>query len=154
MVRPGLLCYGYFPDGSTDPSGEIAPCLSLKAKVSYFKVVGVGEGISYGHLYKTKEETRIATVPVGHGDGFRRNLSNKASVLIRGKRFPIAGTICMDQFMVDIGRSEAYVGDEVTLIGRQGEEEISLWEVARLSDSIPHETLCAFNERLPRHYIT
>jgi len=152
MVRPGLLSYGYFPDGKPDPSGEIFPCLSLKAKVSYFKVVPQGAGISYGHAYLTKEETRIATVPVGHGDGYRRALSKKGSVLIRGRRYPIAGTICMDQFMVDIGRGEAYVGDEVVLIGKQGSEEISLWALAESADSIPHEMLCAFSDRLPRLY--
>jgi len=153
MVRPGLLCYGYFPDGGMDPSGKIAPAFSLKAKVSYFKVVPQGAGISYGHRYRAKEETRIATVPVGHGDGYRRSLSNGGSVLIRGSRFPIAGTICMDQFMVDIGKKEAYVGDEAVLIGKQGKEEIPLWELSRLAGSVPHEMLCAFNDRLPRLYV-
>lgn len=150
MVRPGLICYGYFPDGREDPAKEILPCLSLKAKVSYFKVVAPQEGISYGHLYKTSCQTRVVTVPVGHGDGYRRALSNRASVLIRGHKFQVAGTICMDQFMVDIGQSEVYVGDEVTLIGKQGNEEIPLWEICRLAGSIPHEMLCGFNQRLPR----
>lgn len=152
MVRPGLLCYGYLPDGKADPKGEIRPCLSVKAKVSYFKVVQEGMGISYGHRYRTREQTRIATVPVGHGDGYRRSLAQSGEVLIRGERFPIAGTICMDQFMVDIGGKEVYVGDEVVLIGRQGKEEISLWELAEHSGTIPHELLCAFNDRLPRLY--
>ena len=153
MVRPGLLAYGYSPDGKMNPREEIAPCLKLKAKISYFKVVPKDAGISYGHAYRTKEETRIATVPVGHGDGYRRSLFKNASVLIRNERFPIAGTICMDQFMVDIGKKEAYVGDEVVLIGKQGGEEITLWELARYADSIPHEMLAAFNDRLPRLYL-
>jgi len=152
MVRPGLLAYGYHPNGKTDPGSEIAPCFSLKAKVSYFKVVQKGSGISYGHVYRTKEQTRIATVPIGYGDGYRRSLFKKASVLIHNERFPIAGSICMDQFMVDIGRKEAFVGDEAVLIGKQGGEEITLWELARHADSIPHEMLCAFNDRLPRLY--
>jgi alanine racemase len=153
MVRPGLLAYGYYPDGNTDPAGEIAPALSLKAKVSYFKVVQKGAGISYGHAYRTQVETRIATVPVGYGDGYRRSLFRKASVLIRGNRFPIAGTICMDQFMVDIGKGEAYVGDEVVLIGKQGEVQITLSELSHQADSIPHEMLASINERLPRIYL-
>jgi alanine racemase len=153
MVRPGLICYGYFPDGTQDPLGEIRPCLSLRAKLSYFKVVGPQEGISYGHLYKTNSQTRIVTIPVGHGDGYRRSFSNQAPVLIRGQRFRVTGAICMDQFMVDIGHAEAYVGDEVTLIGAQGREEISLWELCRLAGSIPHEMLCSFNDRLPRVHL-
>jgi alanine racemase len=150
MVRPGLICYGYFPDDKKDSLREIQPCLQLKAKISYFKVVSPHEGISYGHLYRTSRQTRIVTVPVGHGDGYRRMLSNRASVLIRGQRFQVAGAICMDQFMVDIGEGQAYVGDEVVLIGKQGDEEISLWEICRLAHSIPHEMLCSFSHRLPR----
>jgi len=152
MVRPGLACYGYFPEGGKDPLGEIAPCLSLKARVSYFKVVGSNEGISYGHVYKTREQTRVVTVPLGYGDGYRRILSNRAPVLVRGKRFRVSGAICMDQFMVDIGSEEAFVGDEVTLIGKQGKEEISLWEISQLSSSIYNEMLCGLSERLPRIY--
>ena len=152
MVRPGLLCYGYFPDGSVDPEGEIAPCFALKAKVSYFKVVAEGQGVSYGHLYRTERQTRIVTVPVGYGDGYRRSLSNRGFLLIRGRRYRISGAICMDQFMVDIGEGEVYVGDEATLIGKQGGEEILLSEVAKEAGTIPYELLCALNDRLPRIY--
>jgi alanine racemase len=152
MVRPGLLSYGYFPDGREDPKGEIKPCLSLKAKVSYFKVVSEGAGISYGHLYRADKMTRIVTIPLGYGDGYRRSFYKHGSVLIRGKKFAVAGAICMDQFMVDLGDGEAYVGDEVVLIGKQGGEEITLWELARISGSIAHEILVAFNDRLPRIY--
>ena len=144
MVRPGLLSFGY---GSLT-----SPCFSLKAKVAYFKVVEKGEGISYGHTYITQKRTRIVTIPIGYGDGYRRALSNKGAVLIRGKRFPIAGAVCMDQFMVDVGDHEVYVGDEVVLIGKQGNEEIGLEEMARLCDTIPYEILCAWNDRIPRYY--
>lgn len=154
MVRPSLVTFGYLPKGSPPHFHQIAPCFSLKAKVSYFKVVHAGEGISYGHSHVTKKQTRIVTIPVGYGDGFRRALSNKGSVLIRGRRFPIVGNICMDQFMVDVGDQEVYVGDEVVLIGKQGNEEISLSEVATLCDTIPYEILCLFNERIPRIYKT
>jgi alanine racemase len=151
MVRPGIVCYGITPDGSSDPT--LIPVFSLKAKVSFFKVVYGGQGISYGHRYITREQTRVVTVPVGFGDGYTRQLSNKAPVLIRGKRYTVAGTVCMDQFMVDIGGGESYVGDEAVLVGRQGEEVVSIWELARLIGSSPWEILCLFNNRIPRYYL-
>ena len=146
MVRPSLITFGYGELG-------VSPCFALKSKVSYFKVVEKGEGISYGHTYVTKKKTRVVTVPIGYGDGYRRALSNRGHVLIRGKRYPIAGTICMDQFMVDVGDDDIFVGDEVVLIGKQGSEEILLTEIAELCDTIPYEILCQFNNRLPRVYI-
>lgn len=153
MVRPGILTYGYLPAEKPSTLEKVAPCFSLKAKVAYFKVVSAGEGVGYGHTYRTQKQTRIVTIPIGYGDGYRRSLSNRGSVLIRGRRYPIAGAICMDQFMVDIGDQEAYVGDEVVLIGKQGNEEISLQDVASLCDTIPYEILCLFNERIPRIYL-
>lgn len=151
MVRPAMLCFGY-ADSVNDSFSGIAPCFSLKARVAYFKVVYAGEGISYGHTHVAKKNTRIVTVPVGYGDGYRRSLSNRGSVLIRGKRFPIVGTICMDQFMVDVGDESVFVGDEVVLIGRQGDQEISVKELALLCETIPYEILCLFNDRIPRLY--
>ncbi len=150
MVRPGRIIFGYLPKDPPPSLSQIAPCLSLKSRVSYFKVVGPGVGISYGHTYTTQKQTRIVTVPIGYGDGYRRSLSNKGSVLIRGKKFRISGTVCMDQFMVDVGDQEVYVGDEVVLIGKQGSEEIPLTEVASLCDSTTYELLCQFNDRIPR----
>lgn len=153
MVRPGLLAFGYYPGCCENDVPGIQPFFSLKAKISYFKVVDEGQGISYGHLYKTKKSSRIVTIPVGYGDGFRRALSHKAHVLIRGKRYPIVGSICMDQLMVDIGLDEAYVGDEVVLVGHQGSENITINEIASFCDTIPYEILCGFNQRLPRIFI-
>jgi alanine racemase len=153
MVRPGLLCYGYFPDGSKDPIGEIAPCFSLKAKVLYFKVVQKGVGIGYGHLYKTDDVTRVVTVPIGYGDGYLRAFSNKGFVLIGGRRYKISGLVGMDQFMVDIGNNEVYVGDEVTLIGKQGTERISLEGAALIANTVPYELLCSLKGRLSRIYL-
>jgi alanine racemase len=152
MVRPSLLTFGY--PGSNVPKSlqELAPCFSLKTKVSYFKVVEEGKGISYGHRFTTTKRTRIITVPIGYGDGYRRSLSNQGFVLIHGKRFPIVGSICMDQFMVDIGDESVYVGDEVVLIGKQGDAEILVEEIASLCGTIPYEVLCFFNDRLPRIY--
>ncbi len=150
MVRAGLLCYGL----ALNPSAqELKPILSLKAKVSYFKVVEANQGISYGHTYQTQRQSRIATVPVGYGDGYRRDFSNRMKVLIRGQFYPIAGSVCMDQFMVDLGDGEAYVGDEVVLVGKQGGREISLVEMAHMIGTDPREVLCHFNERIPRIYI-
>ncbi|HEY2810849.1 MAG TPA: alanine racemase [Rhabdochlamydiaceae bacterium] len=153
MVRPSLVTFGYLPKEHPPSWAEIAPCFSLKAKISYFKVVSSGSGISYGHSHITPKQTRIVTIPVGYGDGYRRCLSNRGSVLIRGRRFPIVGTICMDQFMVDIGDQEVYVGEEAVLIGKQNDVSISLMEMAELCGTIPYEILCLFNERIPRVYI-
>lgn len=152
MVRPGLLSFGYFPYPDHKTLDLISPFFSVKAKIAYFKVVSKGQGISYGHTYCTDKNTRIVTIPIGYGDGYRRALSNKGQVIIRGKRFPIVGTICMDQLMVNLGEHEAYVGDEVTLIGKEQNEEITLEEISTLCDTIPYEILCGFNDRLPRFY--
>lgn len=153
MVRPSCMAFGFLSSNFPESLAKIAPCFSLKARVSYFKVVEEGVGISYGHHYRTKIRTRIITVPIGYGDGYRRGLSNRGEVLIRGSRFPIVGMICMDQFMVDVGDKEVYVGDEVVLIGKQGDEEISVQDVASLYDTTFYEVLCGFNDRLPRVYI-
>lgn len=153
MVRPGILAYGYYDKEVPAAYKDIKPFLSLKAKIAYFKVVEAGQGVSYGHHYKTPQTSRVVTIPVGYGDGYRRSLSTKASVLIRGKRYPIIGAICMDQLMVNIGNDEAYVGDEAVLVGGQGDEMISIHEIASLCDTIAYEILCAFNQRLPRTYV-
>lgn len=153
MVRPSLITFGYLPNSYPSSFQGIAPCYAVKSKISYFKVVAHNEGISYGHTYVTKKQTRIVTVPVGYGDGYRRGLSNRGSVLIRGEKFPIVGNICMDQFMVDIGNCAAYVGDEVTLIGKQGNEEITIKEIADLCNTSIYEVLCFFNDRLKRIYL-
>jgi alanine racemase len=153
MVRPTFMTLGYIPTNPPENLKEIKPCFSLKTKVSYFKVVEEGCGISYGHSHITKKRTRIVTIPIGYGDGYSRRLSNKGSVLIRGEEFPIVGTICMDQFMVDVGDKEIRVGDEVVLIGKQGNLEITTQKIAELCDTIPYEILCSFNDRLPRYYI-
>lgn len=152
MVRPSLITFGYPPPQSGAVWKELLPCFSLKAKVAYFKVVASKTGISYGHSHTTQKQTRIVTIPVGYGDGYRRALSNRGSVLIHGKRFPIVGTICMDQFMVDVQDANVHVGDEVVLIGHQNGGCIPLTEIAALCDTIPYEILCLFNERIPRLY--
>ena len=108
--------------------------------------------MSYGHTYITKNKTRIITVPIGYGDGYPRRLSNKGEVLIRGKKYPIVGTICMDQLMVDVNGDEIFVGDEVVLLGKQNDNSIEIKQLADKCDTISYDILCSFNERLPRIY--
>jgi alanine racemase len=151
MVRPGLSLYGVLPHPSLNGELNLTPVLSLKSQVVFFKVVKQGAGVSYGHAWTAPRDTRIITVPIGYGDGYLRSLSNKAHVLVRGKRCPIVGRVCMDQLMVDISPSgEAFNGDEVVLIGGQGQERITVEELAAQIDTTPHELLVLLNQRVPR----
>ena len=154
MVRPGLVVYGLRPALDTSFPLRLKPVLSLKTRIVYYKRMPQGSGISYGHAYVTKDNTTIAILPIGYGDGYPRILSNKASVLIQGRRFPISGRICMDQIMVDVGNTSVRRGEEVVLIGSQGKETVSAEELAHLSDTIPYEIVCGLGSRIPRVYIT
>lgn len=156
MVRPGILSYGYFPGEkiTTTPLNQINHCFTLKTKVTYFKAIEAGETVSYNRKYTARNLTRIITLPVGYGDGYKRALSNKGSVLIRDNKHPVVGIVCMDMTMVDIGSNgTAYVGDEAVLIGKQGDNEILIGEIAAICDTNCYEILCSFNERIPRIYI-
>ncbi len=153
MVRPGILLYGVQPDPAAKHTVAVKSALSLRSQVVYFKVVRAGRSISYGATYRVERDSRVVTVPIGYGDGYPRALSNAGHVLIRGKRYPIAGRICMDQFMVDIGWDSAYNEDEVVLIGEQGGEAISVEDVASWAGTIPYEILTGLNQRIPRTYI-
>ncbi|MCE2705814.1 MAG: alanine racemase [Proteobacteria bacterium] len=155
MVRPGIMSYGYSPNKLllNDGLSYTASCFELKSIVSYFKVVAANQGISYNHKYTTTQETRVVTIPIGYGDGYRRCLSNIGEVLIRGHMYKVSGTICMDMLMVDIGSNEAYVGDEVVLIGKQGTQNITLESVVNKCSTITYEILCSFNDRIPRVYL-
>ena len=156
MVRPGLLSYGYFPGDklTQSPLCQIKPVFALKSRVSYFKVVSSGAGISYNHRYHSAVQARIITLPIGYGDGYRRGLSATGQVIIRGTKYPIAGNICMDMLMVDLGASgEAYVGDEAVLIGEQNSVAITIEELAASLNTIIYEILVGFNERIPRVYV-
>lgn len=153
MVRPGILAYGYPLNHLPNPPlNTIQPCFTLKSKVVYFKVVAKGQGVSYNHKYITTNNTRVITIPIGYGDGYNRSLTNIGEVLIRGKKYTIAGTVCMDMFMVDIGNDKAYIEDEVILIGKQKNQEITLESIAKKCNTIVNEILCSFNERIPRTY--
>ncbi|HEU64139.1 MAG: Alanine racemase 1 [Candidatus Anoxychlamydiales bacterium] len=152
MVRLGALPFGCYSKDLPEKFESIKSIFSVKSKVSYFKIVEKDQGISYGYSFITKAKSRVVTIPVGYGDGYSRSLSNIGSVLIRGKKFPIIGTVCMDQFMVDVSKGDAYIGDEVVLIGRQKNKEITIKEIATNCKTISYEILCSFNERLPRVY--
>lgn len=152
MVRVGLLLYGIYPEGRRSNLIQADPVMSLRSQVVYFKVLPKGAGVSYGHLWRASKETRIVTVPIGYGDGYSRRLSNRGSVLIRGKRYPIVGAICMDQLMVDIGWDEAFNGEEVVLIGQGGEEAVTVAELAKHLETCEHEVLTSINIRVPRRY--
>ena len=151
MARPGLVTYGLYPKEGLGV--KLKPVLSLKTKVIYAKNVPAGHGISYGHDYVTKKETTILTLPIGYGDGYPRNLSNLAPVLIRGKVFKISGRICMDQIMVDAGSHPVKIGDEAVLIGSQGKNKITTENLAELAQTIPYEIVCGLGRRIPRVYI-
>lgn len=154
LVRPGIMLYGYLPRAELSLPQPLVPVMSLRSKVRFVKSVGPETSISYGRRYSTAGETRIATIPVGYGDGFPRALTNKANVLIRGKRYPCVGTICMDQLMVNIGQEgDVALGDDVTLIGRDGDEQITCWDIARVLDTIPYEITCLITPRVKRIYL-
>jgi alanine racemase len=151
MVRPGIMLYGYAPGKGLDQDNPLMPVMSLESCVTFVKRVPKGVSISYGRKYETSAETRIATIPVGYGDGFSRMLTGKAHVLIGGVAYPVAGTICMDHLMVDVGpESDIHEGDPVVLIGKQGRASISAWDIADALGTIPYEVTCMIAPRVAR----
>jgi len=154
LVRPGLLIYGLYPSLAMKKSLDLRPALSLKTRIVYLKKTPAGRPLSYGRTYITGKETVIATIPLGYGDGYSRSLSNKGEVLVRGKRAPVRGRICMDQTLVEVGHIPGVkVGDEVLLIGKQEEEEISVEEIAARIGTVPHEIVSRLGKRVPRVYV-
>lgn len=153
MVRAGIILYGYYPSADVDKSIlALTPVLSLKARLTWVKDVPAGTAISYGRTHITAAPAKIATIPVGYADGWNRLQSNNGCVLVAGRRCPIVGRVCMDQFMVDVTGTNAKVGDEAVLIGRQGDELITADEVAARYGTISYEVTSALLPRLPRKY--
>ena len=154
MVRSGIVTYGMYPSSEVEPSLlPLRPALQWLSRVTHVKTLPAGCPISYGGTFVTNRPTVVATVPVGYADGYRRSLSGKFHVLIRGQKAPILGRICMDQMMVDVTDIEdASVGDVATIIGGDGDEFISADEVARLAGTIGYEIVCGISKRVPRVY--
>lgn len=151
LTRPGLALYGAYPIKELRKKLELKPVMTLKSNVIQLKKVRKGDYISYGYTYRFPQDAVVATVPVGYADGFFRAFSNKGEVLIRGKRAPVVGVVCMDVFMVDVGHIPGMsLGDEVVLLGRQKDEVLSVEELAERIGTIPWEIFCHVSERVPR----
>jgi len=154
MVRVGIGIYGMYPSKEVDHTVvSLQPALSLKSKLAHIKHAKKNRGVSYGNTYVTTGEEWIATVPIGYADGYNRQLSNKGHALINGIRVPVLGRVCMDQLMLDVTKAmPVQVGDEVVFYGRQGEEEISVEEIADTLGTINYEVTCMLDRRIPRVY--
>jgi len=154
-VRPGIALYGLYPSTAVDRQRiDLQPAMSLKTRVLQVKTVPAGFAVSYGMTWHAAAPTRIATVAAGYADGLQRRLSNRGQMLVRGKRAPIVGRVCMDMIMLDVGHIEGVTaGDEVVIIGRQGSADISADEVAGLLDTINYEVVFTNGFRVPRRYL-
>jgi alanine racemase len=154
MVRPGLSIYGVSPSEYVKGAESLRPALSLKTKVAFLKTIPTGRTLSYARTYKTEKEMKVATLPVGYGDGYPLSLSNKGYVLIRGKKARILGAVTMDQIMVDVTDiKDVKTEDSAVLIGKQGNEEITTTEIARMAGTIPYEIFTSINKRVQRVYL-
>lgn len=154
MVRAGIILYGLWPsDQVRQDIVKLTPALSLYSRIIYLKEIEAGTPVSYGGTFTAASKMRVATIPVGYGDGYPRGLSGKGYVLVRGRKAPVLGRICMDQFMVDVTDiSEAAQGDKVTLLGRDGQEEITAEMIGELSGRFNYEFMCGLGKRIPRVY--
>ena len=155
LVRAGIATYGMYPSEEVVKENvPLKPAMELISHVTHVKWVEAGTPISYGGTFVTDKRTRVATIPVGYGDGYPRSLSNKGYVLIKGKKAPILGRVCMDQFMVDVTEiSNVQFGDKVTLIGEDGSEKLPVEVLSDLSGRFNYEFVCALSKRIPREYI-
>ncbi|MGI6094058.1 MAG: alanine racemase [Lachnospiraceae bacterium] len=155
IVRAGITLYGLYPSDEVEKDlVSIKPVMGLKSHITYIKKVEAGVSISYGGTYTTTADTMVATIPVGYADGYCRGLSNKGYVLIHGKKAPILGRVCMDQMMVDVSQiPQARELDEVTLLGRDGDECITMEELGAVSGRFNYEFACLITERVPRVYL-
>jgi alanine racemase len=152
-VRPGLLFYGVRPAPHLGADLAVRPALRWVTRIVYFKVVRAGSPVSYGSTWTPPTDDRVVTIPVGYGDGYMRSMSGRAEVIVRGERRPVVGRICMDQAMVSLGPDgTAYNGDEAVLLGRQGDAEIRVEDLAGWAGTIPHEILASIGTRVPRVY--
>ncbi|HTY58097.1 MAG TPA: alanine racemase [Bacteroidota bacterium] len=154
MVRPGIMLYGYPPSRGMPERFPVVPVMSLLSSISMLRSVGKGTSISYGRRFIAPAPTTIATVPAGYADGYSRLLTNRASAIIRGSVYPVVGTICMDHIMIDVGPDpQCQAGDDVTLIGADGNHAITAWDIAETLGTIPYEVTCLVSERVPRLFV-
>jgi alanine racemase len=154
MVRAGIMLYGLYPSNEVNhKKANLKPVLSLKAKITFVKRVAKGTGISYGQKYHTERESTIATIPIGYADGWSRMLSNKVEAIVRGRKFPVVGTICMDQCMIDLKDEPINIGEEVILIGASGKESITTDIIAEKLGTINYEVACMLSNRLPKVFV-
>ncbi len=154
LIRPGLMIYGYNPLEGAGIEADLRPVLSLVTRIAFLKKVPSGVPISYGRTFITKRESMIATIPVGYADGYNRALSNRGEAIVRGIRVPVAGRVCMDMTMLDVTDVPGVnAGDEVMLIGSQGNERITADDIAAKTGTIPYEVLCGISCRVPRIYL-
>lgn len=152
-VRAGIILYGLFPSQKLCGKMNLIPVMQIKSVVAQTKYVEPDTAVSYGGTYKTNKKTKIATVPIGYADGYTRSLGNRAKMLVGGKFAPVVGRVCMDQLMLDISEIEQVkVGDEVTVIGTDGENSITFEEIAALTGTINYEVVCVVGKRVPRIY--
>lgn len=151
MVRPGISLYGYHPSPELHAASGLLPVMKLRTVIANMMHVGPGLSVSYGRRYYTQKQTTLASLPLGYADGLMRRLTNTAQVLIGGRRYPVVGTICMDEVMVDLGDApDVHVGDEVILLGSSGMEKIDAWEMAEQAGTIPYEICTNISARVPR----
>jgi alanine racemase len=153
LVRPGIMLYGVYPSNEVQHTVKVLPAMSWSSRVVYFKVVKPNHPVSYGSTWQSDHMVRLVTIPVGYGDGYFRSMSGRAEVIIRGKRYPVVGSICMDQFMVNIEWDSAYNNDEVILVGESEKERITIEDLAGWAGTIPYEILTNINTRVPRVYL-
>ncbi|RLB43947.1 MAG: alanine racemase [Deltaproteobacteria bacterium] len=154
MVRPGISIYGAYPSEEVDHSVPLKPAMTMKTAISFLKEVESGTPLSYGRTYRTQRRSRIATLPVGYGDGYPRLLSNRGEVLVAGQRAPVVGRVCMDMTLIDVTHIPGVsVGAEVVLFGKQGNAEIRVDELASKTGTISYEILCTITKRVPRQYV-
>ncbi len=154
MVRAGIMTYGLYPSHEVDKSTlELVPAMRLRSRISFVKTIPSGYSVSYGRTYISQQETKVATVPIGYGDGYHRLLSNRSWASIRGQKVPLIGTVCMDQCMFDVsGMADVRAGDEVILFGRP-EDGVTADDLADLMGTINYEIVCAPTSRISRKYV-
>jgi len=154
LVRPGVMMYGYYPSNETSESIPLEPAMTLRTQIIFVKHVAAGTFISYNSTFQTRQATTIATLPIGYADGISRRFSNNFEVLVRGRSCPLVGRVCMDQIMIDLGdMRDVQVGEEVVVLGKQDDEEISIYEWCRKLETIPYEVTCGILRRVARIYV-